>query len=577
MQGWAWFGSTAPALRGGAVGSTAPALRGGAGRALAGACVHAAAVASLGVLAAAATYAASEFFAFLGQVLHLAGSDDRWRGGLPLLSAADLPGAGVIVAGAVLGLALQSACCAAGVLAYRRTRALLPAVDSGAPGGTRSVAAHAWLAWAAIVLSALALLAQVAGALYATSHALARVHAGGSAAAAEQLAGTVLADGYRGLVIHPLAAIVFALPQGMLALAACAYAATALQHRSAARRARGMADDDPAAHAWRAMPCAPVPALLASAAVLLVLGLLPFAGASLWYFGSLHRAFEVLTRMDPVDRTPTLIAALDAAPPVLAHWTRIAIAGIALASALAVVVVVVLPLRRRMALSAGAPAPVAVQPGVAPALVAVAALCASTALVQLTAPYRAENALPMHAGRGEAYLVPGVPVPVYDGPDERDVAPVLESHDERVLLDQSPVHDLGALQADLETTRRNWSILHPHEPALSALRWQCVRRARLAVAIPALYAAHKAGFTHVRMVVGRWVTTRRPLLGVLERPQFSAAAAELTTRASAAPAQPSANPNSTTLVLDPQRSCDTLARDLVALRNAGRYVRLQLP
>jgi len=528
-------------------------------------------VVAIGALAAALTYAASQYLLFLSQVLRLAGAEERWVGG-PTVAALSDPtaelGSGSIAMLALLFMAVQSACCVAAGVASRRTRDPRPEVTAGqASLGIPAIPSGA-LGWGAIVISSISSCAFVLIVLRAIERSVDLVHAAGSAA--DERA-SLMAEGFSGITNIPLLGMISAVPLlGLHGFAICLASNALLRSAGARNAARLASHDERSARAWQRVPAPSLPAMLASAAALAVAGILPALAGSALHFQLLVTGFGRLAELEPAAKVPEFAAAIDEADRLLALATEISLAGTLFAVVLGAYLLIVSPMRQRRALgcerSALMPAP-----ALGTALVASAALLASGALVRAAAPYRAENAHPIRMVAFPEYAFPPEsPVPPLTGPDALEIAPILALTPGHAVLDGREVQPAG-LGEDLQTLRRNWGILRPDEPFAGALNLMCGVGTQLAQGLPFLRAAHAGGYVQLRVALGRWHVVQRPVMGKLMLPRFSAAAAELATASDAISAE------TDVIALDAQTTCDGFARELATLRNAGRRVRVQLP
>lgn len=535
-----------------------------------GAAVHTLAVIALGALSATATFATVQYFLFLAQVLRMVSARERWVGDPidnALLKAVE--GASTIERWGALGVALQTACVVMAGVAFSRQRAQL-----GAPAVVTSRSDPVALAWAALaggVLAATAFLRSVAPVL---RRHVELVHAAGAAREHDgNAAAKLMGEGILGLITHSLAIIGFGAMQLALLLLTLVLASNALLTLGGMRRARTLAGSDGgAAHAWHQVPAPPLFALFMSALLLGLLGLLPAFVGSSRYFYLLIVGFGQLPELAAADQVPSFSATIERAAGELALSLDVALAGTAVATVLAIALIVVLPQRQRRALSS-APAPTLL-PALAPVPVAVVlfALLGSAALLHAAAPYRAENANPIRMMAVFEYAFPiGTPLPPLAGPDAIEMAPILSFTPGKVKLDGRPV-DPPAVARDLATMRRNWGILRPDEPFPGRLSVMCGQGTPLAETIAFLHAAHGERYVQLQFALGSWQSEQRPVMGKMLRPRFSAAAAELVGAGEAG-----LHPGASDLLLSAGSDCDSLARQLVAIRSTGRHVRVRLP
>lgn len=536
-----------------------------------GAALHALAVIALGALSAAATFASVQYFLFLAQVLRMVGAQERWVGDPidhGLLTAVE--GASTIKLWGALGIALQGACVVFAGVAFWRQRALHP--GTAAVKSRFDPAVLAWGSLAGSTLAAIAFLQCVAPALRRNVELL---HAAGTALDDGDRAAKLMAEGVSGTMTHPLAVIGFGAIQLALLLLSLALASNALLTAGGMRRARALAgSDEAAARAWSQVPAPPLFALLVSALQLGLFGLLPAFLGSSRYFYLLIVGFGELPELAAEDKAPSLAATIERASRELALSLDVALAGTAVATALAIALIVVLPQRQRRALCNAPGTTLLPVTAPVPAVVVLAALLGCAALLRAAAPYRAENANPIQVAAVFKYAFPvGTPLPPLAGPDAIEMGPILSFTPGKTELDGRPV-DPAALARDLATMRRNWGILHPGEPFPAHLNVMCGQGTPLAETIPFLHAAHGERYVQLRFALGGWHTERRPVMGKMLRPRFSAAAAVL---AGAGPAEAELPAGASDLLLTAGNDCDSLARQLVAIRSAGRQARVRLP
>lgn len=104
----------------------------------------------------------------------------------------------------------------------------------------------------------------------------------------------------------------------------------------------------------------------------------------------------------------------------------------------------------------------------------------------------------------------------------------------------------------------------------------CDESARVGDMFPLLRTAYSVGYIRILFALGQVIAVYRPVLGKLEDAHFSAARAELLDAGEEVLASALHDRENETLVADPERTCDALAKELVTIRKSGRSAWLQL-
>lgn len=110
---------------------------------------------------------------------------------------------------------------------------------------------------------------------------------------------------------------------------------------------------------------------------------------------------------------------------------------------------------------------------------------------------------------------PNLVMPGATNADELELSPIVAIDARVVTLEGRQVADTNTLQAtagmeriepliqDLETMRRNWSVLHPRDPFPAAIIVQADRMIDFRIIKKVMFSAAQAGYTSVSFAVNR--------------------------------------------------------------------------
>jgi biopolymer transport protein ExbD len=110
---------------------------------------------------------------------------------------------------------------------------------------------------------------------------------------------------------------------------------------------------------------------------------------------------------------------------------------------------------------------------------------------------------------------PNLVMPGAENADELELSPIVAIDARVVTLEGRRMADTQSLQAtagmeriepliqDLETMRRNWSVLHPRDPFPAAIIVQADRQIDFRVIKKVMFSAAQAGYTNVSFAVNR--------------------------------------------------------------------------
>jgi hypothetical protein len=284
--------------------------------------------------------------------------------------------------------------------------------------------------------------------------------------------------------------------------------------------------------------------------------------------------FAGLAGVDPSEKGPILGRALDEGHATFRSDARVAYVALGLAT----LVAIVLAARG----GSGTPAPAAPRRSstVAPLLVTGGALGLAAVLFVLTGPMRRENALPWPtpSSGDDVLLVLDVLTPEVRGPDPLERAPVVEVFNDKTLLDGAPC-DLESLGDKLRTLRSYYRMLHPtgrfNGSAVLLVDYSLPIDRFVALA----HTIHDAGYDRPLLTFTKVETLWRPVFGKVRRVVATGARLKLLDHADieAAGADLAGQGTlGTLLVPDDLDIYDDLAKKVVALRNAGGAVALNL-
>jgi hypothetical protein len=297
------------------------------------------------------------------------------------------------------------------------------------------------------------------------------------------------------------------------------------------------------------------------AVLMMLCGVVPMVLLATDYAAKLMIGLGQASAMPSADKGPHVVATFEAARGSFETGYRVVLGAIALVTAGGFAILRGARGSRGHAL----PAPPVVAP---PLFAALACLVLAGLLFAATDPYRAENLdpLPIDDARSPNVLPQSMrvqPVPGLSGPDAVELAPILEIGAAQAWLDGRQV-DAAALETDLGILRSNWERLHPDSEFSGYLAVVCARETSAERLEEMMLAAHRARYVRPQFVFGGYSEINRPVMGKLKRARFSAA-----DFVSVMPAEFSQVDWAVTIEAANHRSCDDVARAVVAVRRKG--------
>jgi hypothetical protein len=293
-------------------------------------------------------------------------------------------------------------------------------------------------------------------------------------------------------------------------------------------------------------------------------------GVVRWSAGRIHELAS-LAGLDPTEKVSAMVRALDESQDHLRSEAHLTTVGLGVAA----IVATILAARR----DRSAPAHVAPsRPStVAPLAVTVGALALAAALFGLARPLRAESAQPWPPGSSGdgVLLVVDIVTPEVRGPDPVERAPVVQVFNDKILLDGAPC-DLESLGDKLRTLRSYFLMLHPTERFNGAAVLLVDYSLPIDRFVALAHTIHDAGYDRPLLTFTKVETLQRPVFGKLRRVVATGARLKLLDRADIEAAGDDLAREGTLLTPDDLDIYDDLAKKVVALRNAGGAVALNL-
>lgn len=342
---------------------------------------------------------------------------------------------------------------------------------------------------------------------------------------------------------------------------------------SARRRSRGLlhaallaSRDRPAAEAWATYPGPSAAVLVAVFLAFVLLGL----GPILWsaFSGIWHVLRTLQPGPDLSEAMTRLKAARIAATRTFEHGHLASSVGAVCAGlGSAFLLWRTSPARARAKLLGRPTGARPSRQGAAAALLFVGA----GALVALAQPMKRENETPWPPGHALGLDWSRLQTPEIDGPDELVPASWVKMTSSKLSLDGSTM-DLVGLQDRLRTLRNNFELLHPgqsFDPHVPQVLLACSPDVRSDRVSKVLYRVLRSDSDKVSFIFQTTQTLSRPFLGAIAWTNVTAANAWVPF--ADAPA------SAAVLALDQAPDCGALSARLVALRRAGKEVRLVLP
>jgi hypothetical protein len=462
-----------------------------------------------------------------------------------------LPGALSLALGAIVAVIVELACVAVAMRWIRRLGAVRASVMGGAFGTAdrpRAISRAVSVIAIAGLLTVPVLTLRSSG--QARAHYIEAIHS----TAAFQERANAISDGLANAVSAiPLGFGVLFAPSLFFGSLACALIVSAGWKHDVLEYALRSGTAPAEESSWW-------PALLV-ASLWAMFGVFALVQGALRYCAELMTSFGQVAQAASPDKGPYLLAAMERARFAFEPWRVFG---------LSVTALVTVGAAGAILLNRGSRAPGYARWGTN-WVGSVSCLIAAGALHGMAAPYERENREPIPLLRNaETLRQTRVRVPRLEGPDVILVAPLLELDSKSVTLDGRPVGP-EALATDLAVLRRNWLILHPGQPFCGELAVACETGTPMTRLRPPLDLALRGGYDHFRLIFGQQRALDRPVLGRLERNDYTSA---LVVGSVASP--PLNSGAMTSLDVTSFPLYDDFARAVVVLRKAGREARVQL-